>query len=151
MGGGGGGGNPRRKYLKCQFPTCGAFQWLSKAIGQSSNLPSMSNPSFKDGCFGYEKIRHWWRECPWRTVVCPKGGYGFMKLCKSTTQRTKGKKFLVCENVECKHFIWLKDYMYEEGKKNAEFETMTNLNVKVSVTMGLDEFCKEYKGKSSMG
>ncbi|KAF6143673.1 hypothetical protein GIB67_021683 [Kingdonia uniflora] len=57
-GGGGGGGddmkddlcpicdqafheNPSRKYLNCQFPTCGTFQWLSEVIRQSSNSPSM--------------------------------------------------------------------------------------------------------------
>ncbi|KAF6150421.1 hypothetical protein GIB67_040951 [Kingdonia uniflora] len=48
--------NPGRKYLKCQFPTCGTFQWLCDVIGQSSNLPSMSSPSFKGGCYGYEEM-----------------------------------------------------------------------------------------------
>ncbi|KAF6144220.1 hypothetical protein GIB67_004893 [Kingdonia uniflora] len=68
-----------------------------------------------------------------------------MRLCKSAAQRSKDMKFLVYKNVECKRSIRLKNYMHEEGKKNAEFETMTNLNVKVSATIGLDEFYKEFK------
>ncbi|KAF6154635.1 hypothetical protein GIB67_000519 [Kingdonia uniflora] len=103
-------------------------------------------------CFGCAGTEHWWNHCPWRSVICEKKGCGSpMKLCTSRTQSSKGKKFLKYQNILCGKFIWLKDAIEAAANNNAGTKDKVHMKVKINVTMDLNEFCREFKGKSSLG
>ncbi|KAF6164786.1 hypothetical protein GIB67_011176 [Kingdonia uniflora] len=141
--------NPNRKFLACQYSTCGGFQWLLEAIGIQTES---STSSFEGGCFGCAGTEHWWNHCLWRSVICEKKGCGSpMKLCTSRTESSKGKKFLKCQNILCGKFIWLEDAIEAAANNNAGTKDKVHMKVKINVTMDLNEFCREFKGKSSLG
>ncbi|KAF6170371.1 hypothetical protein GIB67_014301 [Kingdonia uniflora] len=74
-----------------------------------------------------------------------------MKLSTSRTQSSKGKKFLECKNILCGKFIWLEDAIEAVANNNAGTKDKVHMKVKINVTMDLNEFCREFKGKSSLG
>ncbi|KAF6170408.1 hypothetical protein GIB67_014338 [Kingdonia uniflora] len=91
-----------------------------------------------------------WKECPWRTTNC---GYGAPRnLCTSKIEATKGQKFLKCINSQCLKFVWLKEAMQAE-KNNSDEEINKNgqLNAKMTVSMDLNDFCRGFKGKTTLG
>ncbi|KAF6168981.1 hypothetical protein GIB67_038478 [Kingdonia uniflora] len=133
--------NPNRLFLSCQYSKCDTFKWLSDAIKESK---CESGPSFNGGCFG------WWKECPWRTTNCGCGAP--RNLCTSKTEATKGQKFLKCVNSQCLKFVWLKEAMQaEENNSDEEKNKNGQLNVKMTVSVDLNYFCRGFKGKTTLG
>ncbi|KAF6151848.1 hypothetical protein GIB67_010422 [Kingdonia uniflora] len=98
-------------------------------------------------CFGCGGNTHWVRDCPWREAKCEvQGSIGVRRLCTSRKNQSFGIRFLKCHTFQ--YFKWLTDALeeatLEESKKNL------NINVKVIVEMGLDDFIKDFKEKTTM-
>ncbi|KAF6158069.1 hypothetical protein GIB67_014863 [Kingdonia uniflora] len=133
--------NYNRKYLKCQHSKCTEFQWLSYANVQSESSIGTSSGS---RCFGCGGTSYWIRDCPWKESKCEvQGCVGTRILLTSKQDHSYGHKYLKC--FTCGNFQWLKYALedFKEGKNG-------KLNMKVTVEMGIDEFIKEFKAKTTM-
>ncbi|KAF6134635.1 hypothetical protein GIB67_002036 [Kingdonia uniflora] len=95
--------NPKKRFIACQYSTCGSFKWLEDAIKESK---SEEGTSFTGGCYGCGVCGHWWKDCPWRDAM------------KAKEKRTSEKKL--------------------------------GADVKINVTMNLNDFCSEFKGKAKL-
>ncbi|KAF6141866.1 hypothetical protein GIB67_003237 [Kingdonia uniflora] len=81
-----------------------------------------------------------------------KSGNGYKakrKLLIYGVQGSKGEKYLKCENPYCLKFTWLRDAMKAEEKRASEKKL--GADVKINVTMNLNDLCSEFKGKAKLG
>ncbi|KAF6176588.1 hypothetical protein GIB67_034450 [Kingdonia uniflora] len=116
-------------------------KWLSNTNVQSGSSVGTSSGS---GYFGYGGSSHWIRDLPWKESKCEvQGCVGTRMFLTSRKDHCYGKKYLKC--FTCGNFQWLKASLedFKEDKNG-------KLNVKVTVEMGLDEFIKEFKIKTTM-
>ncbi|KAF6173837.1 hypothetical protein GIB67_039788 [Kingdonia uniflora] len=67
----------------------------------------------------------------------------------SGAQGSKGEKYLKCKNPYCLKFTWLRDTMKAKGKRTSEKKL--GVDEKINVTMNLNNFCSEFKGKEKLG
>ncbi|KAF6158075.1 hypothetical protein GIB67_014869 [Kingdonia uniflora] len=136
--------NPNRMYLKCHVIECNSFQWLSDAVDKDKEVVGSSSNT---GCYGCGGFGHWVKDCQWKARSCDvQGCGGVMKLLISKEKMSYGEKFLKC--LTCNNFQWLKDAQIEAQKKT----DVRNINISLQMTMemGLDAFCNEFKGKTTM-
>ncbi|KAF6168417.1 hypothetical protein GIB67_004969 [Kingdonia uniflora] len=79
-----------------------------------------------------------------------KGCTGIRKLKTFMQPRSNGKKYLKCQNDEWKKFIWLKDVISQSESKEgfSEAEKKASMNIKMNITIGQDEFVRDFKGKA---
>ncbi|KAF6146986.1 hypothetical protein GIB67_036705 [Kingdonia uniflora] len=91
-----------------------------------------------------------WKECPWGTTNCGCGAP--INLCTSKTEVAKGQKFIKCINSHCSKFVWWKEAMQaEENNSDKEKNKNGQLNVKMTVSMDLNDFCRGFKVKTTVG
>ncbi|KAF6176948.1 hypothetical protein GIB67_027748, partial [Kingdonia uniflora] len=115
--------------------------WLSYTNVQSRSSFGTSSGSGYFGCGGSS---YWIRDCPWKESKCEvQGCVGTRMLLTSRQDHSYGKKYL--KYFTCGYFQWLKATLedFREGKNIKH-------NVKVTVEMGLDEFIKKFKIKTTM-
>ncbi|KAF5207481.1 hypothetical protein FRX31_002932, partial [Thalictrum thalictroides] len=74
-----------------------------------------------NNCFVCGEKDHWKDDCYWRNYQCVKCNKHRMKIFVSSQPKSKGEKFLKCENQPfCNGFEWL-----SKAKKNKEEENKT--------------------------
>ncbi|KAF6171895.1 hypothetical protein GIB67_011792 [Kingdonia uniflora] len=73
-----------------------------------------------------------------------------IKLFTSTKVGSYGLKFLKCQNVQCEKFMWLKDAIDADEKAKEDEKKKVVQNVKITFEMNIDDFIRDFKGKTTL-
>ncbi|OVA08936.1 zinc finger protein [Macleaya cordata] len=133
--------NPGRMFLKCQYSTCGNFQWLDDAISESMGTTGSSSTLKQHrsvGCFGCGERDHWRNKCPWvGATYRVEGCSGVRDMKVSTWEGQEGDKYLGC--TKCTDTQWFKEV--KKLKEASKFDSPVGAQIVIQTT--LEDLCSK--------